>query len=155
MHPFGQGLAALYSCGSSSGLWLASPTAPMSSWCPPLPLAFLSSTFPQPPLFLLLSLPGSFHLLWRLKARDCVLLVLCSPSPSFPTPNISHNRTKRLCLVHQHGVCTPWNNTWHKWKLNNICWKLMHELIVYPQKDSGQQNAGALYYQPVTTHILL
>lgn len=53
-------------------------------------------------IFLLLSLSRSFHLLWRLEARDFVLLIFVLSLPFLPTPNISHNRTNRLCLVHQH-----------------------------------------------------
>lgn len=88
-----QAVAEAVDCGSHPGPLL----------CPPdFFLALLFSTFPQRSLFLLLSLPRSFHLLWRLEARDFVLLIFVLSLPFLPTPNISHNRTKRLCLVHQH-----------------------------------------------------
>lgn len=67
-----------------------------------LALCLAISTFPQLTLFLLLSLPRSFHLLWRLEARNFVLLIFVLSLPFLPTPNISHSRTKRLCLVYQH-----------------------------------------------------
>lgn len=93
-------------CGLGNGLWLPSPTIP----CLP---GFFLYLLPSSPLLSHFSPSSSSYLSLDhstesgdLRPRILLYPFLFSLSPSFPTPNISHNRTKRLCFVHQH-ICTP------------------------------------------------
>lgn len=124
----------------------------MSSWCPPLPLAFFSSTFPQPPSS---SYPCLDHSTYCADSRPGTVfyLFLFSLSPSLPTPNIFI--TWQRDFVWSINVCTLWNTTCTSGSsiifAGNECTSLQSRALLgghCPQQDSSQLNAGVFYCQP-------